>query len=167
MCSGKSTLGRALARRLGRRFVDLDEYIEDVTGMTVSEIFATHGEPEFRRIESEALASVSGGTSAVVAVGGGTPCFGDNMSRMNDTGTTVWLQAPVGRLLERLRLGADQRPLVAGKTDAELERFVAASLAGRNPYYALAQWQFDSSTLENSVQIAESVERFIDQIINQ
>ena len=164
MCSGKSTLGRALACALGCEFIDLDDVVEKQAGRTISEIFATDGEASFRRMESEALRSVLN-RRAIIALGGGTPCHGDNMDVINKAGLSVLLEAPVPRLVERLLLGGDKRPLVAGKSADELTRFVTSALATRAPHYNKAACRFDSSRLENENEINESVNRFITQIL--
>ncbi len=169
MCSGKSTLGRALARALGTDFIDLDDYIESRQGRTIAEIFAADGEAAFRQAEADALDEViaaSGRSRQVIALGGGTPCRPGVMDRLNDAGMAVHLTAPVARLVERLELGAAQRPLVAGKSAGELTAFVTAMLAERNPYYSLARYTFDSSRLEDQAQIDESVARFIATLLS-
>lgn len=164
MASGKTTLGRALAAATGRGFVDLDDYIAGRQGQSVSEIFATMGEDAFRAMEREALSDIIARSDAqlIVACGGGTPCFGDNMDLMSAAGTTVWLDAPVGVLLRRLRLERAGRPLVAGLVGpGELERYVSVNLERRRPYYSRASCRFDSSRLESEAEITDSVGRLI------
>lgn len=164
MASGKTTFGRALAGALGRTFVDLDDYISRQTGMSVSEIFAKHGEARFRQLEREAIETIAnaGDGRSVVACGGGTPCFGDNMTLLNSAGLTVWLDATISTIMRRLREDRGGRPLVA-KLDGggELEAYVADNLRKREPYYSRAHVRFDSSRLENEAEIAESVEKFL------
>ena len=167
MCSGKTTLGRALSCRLGIPFTDLDEYIEERRGCSVSDIFARVGEAGFRAIETEALREICRrGEVAIIACGGGTPCFGDNLDIMRRAGVTVWLDADLDRLAERLAVGADQRPLARGKSLDELRDFIADTLAKRRPYYSRAELRLDASRLEDERQIAESVDSFI-TLLNQ
>lgn len=93
MGSGKTTLGKPLAARLGYRFIDLDKAIEEGEGSTVGEIFAVRGEAHFRTLEHKYLQNiVSHGGDLVVSTGGGTPCFGGNMELMNASGVTVYFK---------------------------------------------------------------------------
>ncbi len=170
MASGKTTLGQALAQATGRRFIDLDQYIEQTAGKTVSRIFADSGEQAFRDMETAALATIAADCDQdlIIACGGGTPCFGNNIDIMNTAGVTVWLVAPTDVIVRRLLLAAGQRPLVAGFDDPEeLTRFVNSNLEARSPFYGRAAHRFDSSLLESEDQIAQSVSRFVEQIINR
>lgn len=169
MASGKTTLGRALADATKRSFVDLDDYIEARQGQTISRIFATLGEAAFRDMEREALAEIVAATDRqlVVACGGGTPCFGDNMEVMDRAGVTVMLEAPLEVILRRLRLERSKRPLVASLDgDGELEQYVRVNLDRRRPYYSRAAHVFDSSRLESVEEIDQSVRDFIAQILD-
>ena len=170
MCSGKSTLGRALAYRLGCNFIDLDDEIERRAEMSISDIFSRHGQECFRKMESETLADViknNDGAMTIVAVGGGTPCFGDNMNLMKEAGTTVLLEAPVERLVERLLLGQEKRPLVAEKSPEEIHQFVIEALANRRSFYERASHRFDASRLEDETIINQSVDQFIEKFLKQ
>lgn len=170
MASGKTTLGEALAASTGRRFVDLDRYIEQSSGKTVSRIFAEHGEHSFRDMETKALAALAGDCDdgLIIACGGGTPCFGDNMDIMNAAGVTVWLVAPTEVIIRRLLLDRANRPLVAGFDDEnKLRDFVDTALEARTSFYCRATHRFDSSFLESEQQITQSVNRFVEQIINR
>lgn len=119
MGAGKSTVGRRLARRLGWRFIDLDEAVERRAGRTVAEIFADAGESEFRRREAETLRHLDDVEAAVVATGGGAVSSAENRRWMRRRGVSVWLDAPLPLLLERLRRGDPaQRPLFVGEEEA-------------------------------------------------
>lgn len=161
MGCGKSTLGKGLAARCDIRFIDLDDYIEQSRGMAIKEIFASEGEAAFRELERKMLLEVSGMENAVVACGGGTPCFGDNMELMNARGITVLLRTSHARLLERLKRGRAKRPLIAGLDDDELDRFIAEQLERRMPHYSKAQEVFDSTLLEDENQIEQKCAAFI------
>ena len=120
MASGKTTFGKALSKKKNLRFIDLDEYIEQSEGMSISDIFREYGEEGFRKIERKALLAVADMQSTVIACGGGTPCFFDNMEVMNDAGTTLFLKASIPVLVERLHMENAKRPLVAGKSREEI-----------------------------------------------
>lgn len=167
MCSGKTTLGEALARRLAVRFIDLDDAIERSCGMSVSEIFRLKGEKGFREIEVQMLHRVlNENPDGVIALGGGTPCTPGVMEMLNHMGITVWLEADLDRLIPRLMQGRSVRPLLQGlETEEEMKLFVKDKLALRNPYYSKAGHQFNSSFLENESEIEASVNRFIKTIL--
>ena len=113
MAAGKSTVGRLVAKRAGRRFVDLDEEVERRAKKSVAEIFRSEGEPGFRWREAEALAALAVMPGLVVACGGGAPCHGDNLTRMRRSGVVIALDASLAELLRRAALpGAPERPLL-------------------------------------------------------
>src|SRR3990167_8924111 len=102
MGSGKSSCGEKLAQELNIHFTDLDTELEKKTGLSVAELFTQKGEPWFREQEHSLLRQVSERDDQVIACGGGTPCFYDNMEFMNSHGITVYLKMSVKGLLERL-----------------------------------------------------------------
>jgi shikimate kinase len=125
MGAGKTTLGRRLARRLSRPFIDSDQQIEARTGRTVREIFEADGESAFRALETEALAEALATTSpSIVAAAGGTVLRDVNRDRMRANGTVIWLRADPGELAERVRNGS-HRPLLAEDPEATLHRLAA------------------------------------------
>ena len=139
MGCGKSTLGLKLAGELDLTFIDLDKYLEERNYKTVPQIFSEFGEEGFRLRERRALEEVSEFTDVVVATGGGAPCFYDNMELMNRTGITVFLDIETSIIAERLIKSKTERPLIAGKSKAELVRFIQESLKKRKPFYEQAQ----------------------------
>lgn len=160
MCSGKSTLGDALARECSMAYADLDDMVEEMAGMPVPRIFAAKGEEEFRRIERRALERACSLTDTVVATGGGTPCAPGAMELMNACGVTVHLHANIGRLAERMMEGRDKRPLLAGIDSEDGMAALAQQLLGRrSASYEKAALSFDSSMLETEQQIADSAKR--------
>lgn len=162
MGCGKTTFGRALANRLGRQFIDLDFYIEQRFHASVASIFAERGEEGFRRLEWEMLHEVAEFSDVVVACGGGTPCFFDNMDYILSKGKVVWLDTSVERILTRVRKKLEKRPLLAGKNEEELRSFIAGGMEERRIYYSRAHIRTDSYHLENARQIDDTVSRFID-----
>ena len=157
MGCGKTTLGEVLARQMGVRFIDLDEYIEAQQSMSVVEIFDELGEGRFRELERAALKEVAAMTDVIVGCGGGTPCHGDNMSLMNALGTTVWLTTSPERITDRLLLPEQKskRPKIVNLEDDAVLSLVRDELTVRAPFYKQAQLQFDSTDIET----AEATER--------
>lgn len=139
MGCGKSYTGTRLAERLGLPFIDLDAKIERSAGKTINDLFAHDGEAAFRALEAKTLRATAEAPPAVVATGGGAPCYHDGMDWMNDHGATIFLDPPLEVLLARLEEGRDHRPLL--QTGAALEDFVATKLAIRRPVYEEAQIQ--------------------------
>lgn len=135
MGSGKSTLGKKLCEEMDVPFIDIDTKIEDSEGKSVSEIFRERGEEYFRKLESEALRKTARTRNAVIATGGGAPCFNGNMKWMNENGITVYLKAEPGELYHRLLKERETRPLIASLGDVALFDFILSSLAHREPYY--------------------------------
>jgi shikimate kinase len=130
---GKSTVGRAVADRLGRRFVDTDDEIVRWTGRSIPELFAAHGEPGFRDLERQVVEELARLHDLVIALGGGTVLRDDNVASLLLTGVLVRLDAAPEVLLERLGGAHDDRPLLAGD---DLERRLRATLAERELRYA-------------------------------
>lgn len=157
MGAGKTTLGRAFAKAMELQFIDLDWYIESRFHKSIRDIFAERGEEGFRLLERNMLHEVGEFDDVVVSVGGGTPCFFDNMEYMNKQGQTVYLDVPVEVLFRRLKVGKAQRPLLKDKTDEELIAFICQALEQRAPFYGQAYYRFDGSRLESRNQIATSV----------
>ncbi len=117
--AGKTTVGRLLARRLGARFVDVDDVIAKRTGRPAGEILARCGEPEFRRIEATALESAVRGSAAVIATGGGVVTRAANRAVLRRTGLVVWLRVGAAETVRRLARGRSRPALTTLSLAAE------------------------------------------------
>lgn len=159
MGAGKTTLGKAFAKKLDIPFIDLDWYIEERFHKTVGELFTERGETGFRELERNILHEVAEFENVVISTGGGAPCFFDNMEFMNRTGKTVFLNVHPDILFQRLRVAKQQRPILQGKQDEELKDFIIQALEKRAPFYKQAQYIFDADELEDRSQIDTSVHR--------
>jgi shikimate kinase len=118
MAAGKTTVARALAKRLGWRAVDIDETVEARERMSVADIFARHGEPYFRMAERAALTEQVGERHVVVATGGGTFVEPQNRSIINGDGLSIWLDIPLDRALARVPANG-RRPLATDRESFE------------------------------------------------
>ena len=128
MGAGKTAVGRALARRYGLEHIDLDWRIEQRFRTKIADMFAEIGEEGFRLRERNMLHEVMQMEDVIVSVGGGTPCFFDNMEQMNAAGRTIYLKCGVDVLTERIMRSQNKRPVVANKTKEELMKFVVNRL---------------------------------------
>lgn len=147
MGSGKTTYGKLMAKELNLTFIDLDVYIESEERKTIDQIFKEIGEEGFRLLEKKALRAVSEIENVILATGGGTPCFFDNMEFMNSKGQTIYLRTSVRELRDRLKMSKSKRPLISGKDLRELEDFIAENLEKREPYYLKAKYILDTDDL--------------------
>lgn len=164
MAGGKTTFGKALAEELHYPFIDLDEYIENNQGKNISQLFADAGESEFRRIEKDALhevAAIDG--NLIVACGGGTPCYFDNMDFINQNGISLFLEASTPVLVERLQASNASRPIMAGKTDDEIREKVLTQLRDRLPFYLEAKLKWSGDELNSPQEVKENVKSFISE----
>lgn len=148
MGSGKSTLGRRLAKYAGLQFIDMDNYIEERNYKTIPQIFAEEGEAEFRKKERKALEELTEFTNVVIATGGGAPCFFNNIDVMNSTGKTVYLNIDPEILADRLIHSKTDRPLIKGKSHKELVEFIDETLSERNKFYEQAIYQITKPEID-------------------
>ncbi len=158
MGCGKSTLARKIARRLGVEAVDTDRAVEEREGATVADIFRYEGEERFREVEREVLERlIADPATRVVSTGGGLPLWRDNMARMNEAGTTVYLRRSAEQIARRLSpYGRQKRPRLRGLSDGELVGFMARDIAEREPCYAQARWVFACDALSDD-EVAEKI----------
>lgn len=137
MGSGKSTLGRLLAHRLGQEFVDTDDLIQKRARKTIAEIFRSEGEAHFRKLETLCIAEVAQQKNLVVALGGGAPIKEENWRMLKNTGLSIYLRVSPQTALARTKDGPD-RPLIAGRNHREKLESIKRLLNLREPYYSRA-----------------------------
>lgn len=137
MGSGKSTIARLLSEKLQLNSFDLDYVIEEKEGLTISNIFKDKGEVYFRKSETQHLTSfLQQQKSYILSLGGGTPCYGNNMELLKQNGIiTIYLKASINELYNRLETEKSKRPLLANKTNEEMKDFIAKHLFERNVFY--------------------------------
>ena len=155
MGAGKSTIGRRLALRLGLRFLDADVEIEVAhAGMTIPEIFATHGEPYFRDGEARVIARLLDGGPAVIATGGGAFMREETRNRIRDKAVSIWLKADVDVIMKRVRRRAD-RPLLQTEDPVAT---VSRLLEQREPVYQTADLTIASRDVPHDRVVDECIE---------
>lgn len=146
MGSGKSWLGSQVAQLSHRPFVDLDTALEQQEGCSIAALFRNGSEELFRAKERECLLSLPL-HNHIVAVGGGTPCYADNMQWMNQRGFTIYLEVSTEELYRRLVSQTESRPLLRGLTGAALKRFIEDMLQVRNVFYRQAKFCLKADAL--------------------
>lgn len=152
MGSGKTYWGKIWAKQMGLTFYDLDEVIEAGQGKTIAQIFEKDGEEHFRGIETIALQSFAEKKDCIIACGGGTACFNDNMQWMNNNGTTIYLSALPQYIFNSVAAEKDKRPLIKKINEAELLFFIEQKLKEREPFYKQAKFILPVDELdENSL----------------
>jgi len=145
--SGKSTLGKKLAKKLGWGFFDLDARITETTAISPARWIEQSGEPAFREIESQTLRALDLSADAVVSCGGGTPCFNDNLGWMKQNGICLFIDLPLKTIFDRLtqKDGINSRPLVSGENPMlQLEQLWKK----RKPFFEQIDWWEDGLTVD-------------------
>lgn len=148
MASGKSTVAKKLANKLGVAFVDLDKEVAKEAGMSIPEIFKQKGELGFRKIERKALRTWLNKEDFVMACGGGTPCFFESMDEMNGAGTTVYLKMSPKAIVDRVQSAKEERPILKGLNTERMLEKVTGQLEKREPFYARAEWTINGLNLD-------------------
>ncbi|MGG9960597.1 shikimate kinase [Ferruginibacter sp. SUN106] len=139
MGNGKTYWGKLWAAESGLEFFDLDHVIEKEEQKTIAAIFEENGEAYFRQKETDVLKTFSQKTNCIIACGGGTPCFNNNMQWMNDNGTTVYLAATPADIFKRVIGEQAKRPLIKDLSPDELIIFIEKKLQERAPVYNTAK----------------------------
>ncbi|MDO6597748.1 shikimate kinase [Oceanihabitans sp. 2_MG-2023] len=155
MASGKSHFGKKIANILDYEFIDLDDFIEKEENATISDVFSRKGEIYFRKMEHESLKKViATNKKAVISLGGGTPCYANNMNLLLNTSNvkTIYLQVSIPNLVERVINETDKRPVISHlKTKEELMEFIGKHLFERLAYYSEAEFTIDANKTENEI----------------
>lgn len=156
MGSGKTFWGTRLSKKLNIPFFDLDEKVTESTGMSINEIFAREGEEFFRQVEKNTLHTITENNETfVMACGGGTPCYFNNIDYMNRTGTTVWISTTIEKLFERLIKERSDRPLLKNLSDDQVKSFIIKKFSDRKIFYEQADVVID----DDSVNVDHLVEK--------
>ena len=147
MGTGKTFWTQKLAKKLKIGGYDLDFLIESHEEKSIAEIFSDDGEPYFRRTEAKILRWFKEKKAFVLATGGGTPCFLENMDWMNSQGVTIWIDEPINIIVERLIPEKTHRPLIKDLSDNELHQFLSNKLIERYPFYQRATHHLQGITI--------------------
>ncbi len=154
MGTGKTVAGKSLARRLKMKFVDIDDLIEEREGMKISDIFASKGEPYFRKAEREIIKEVSAQSGLVIAAGGGAVVDEENVKNLKSSGVMVCLAATPDKIFERTK-GHAHRPLLNVSDPREK---ISELLTKRAEYYARADHRIDTTALSIDEVVRKIVE---------
>ena len=150
MGSGKTYWGNLWAKKSGLPYFDIDEIVEEQQKKTIAKIFAEDGEDHFRDLETAALRSFAEKENAIVASGGGTPCYNDNITWMNDNGTPVYLRSSPENILKRLIAEKQKRPLIKNLQDEELLFYIKEKIKERELFYNRAKIILDVDELSQN-----------------
>jgi shikimate kinase len=150
MGSGKSYWTKKIAKWIKSAGYDLDHLIEMNEEKTISEIFAEDGEEQFRKMEAKILRWFKEKKKYVLATGGGTPCFQDNMAWMKKEGIVIWLDESVEVIVKRLIDEKAHRPLIANLNEEELTKFIQGKLIERHSFYSQANYRLSSDQITDT-----------------
>ncbi len=149
MGSGKTHWGEIWAARHRHNFIDLDDAIEQEEQNSVTDIFEKKGEDYFRQKEAIMLRALDKHDNVIIACGGGTACFFDNISWMKNNGTVIFLEAPPATILNNILTQESKRPLVKNLNEAELLFFIEQKLKERIEYYSQAHFTMQAEKLDD------------------
>ena len=153
MGSGKTSFGKKLAKHLMFDFYDLDNEVEKQESLSVSTIFNQNGEEYFRQIERDCLKQIITKNNFVLATGGGTPYYFNNMDLINKAGLSIYLYMNSKAILNRLQNSKSERPLIKGMQSKELELFINEKLSLREQYYNRSHIKLNSIGISTEMAI--------------
>jgi len=160
MASGKSIIAKMLSEKIDLKYIDLDLYIEKKEGKIISKIFKTNGEIYFRLLENACLLELLlSNENFILSVGGGTPCYANNMELINKHAQSIFLKASINTIYTRIIVEKEKRPLIAAIENNRLKEFIAKHLFERNIFYELANYHLKVDDL--------SVDEIIENIVIQ
>ncbi len=161
MATGKSAIGRMLAKSLNRNFFDIDQNIEDRYHIKIYEIFEKYGEEKFRDIEHEEIKKIDSKSNNIISTGGGAFTFKRNYSILNKIGLTIWLNTNKNTIIERLKKNINNRPLLK---DVEIETYISSLLLKRIPLYSKANLTITSknySKIEMKKKVLFEIKKYL------
>ena len=164
MGSGKSYIGKWLSEKFNLNFLDLDQFIEDSTQLSIPQIFSSNGEEGFREQEANLLRKTTDFNQYIISCGGGTPCFHDNMKWIKNHGISIYLKTSEELLFKRLNNQKTGRPLISSMSDDDLRHFISIKISEREKFYEQAdylylQWDDNNTLIDLEKFIADKLQR--------
>ena len=153
MGSGKSSIGKQLAKELNIKHIDLDNLIEESENITIPDIFNNSGETYFRKLEEKYLKETIKEDNILVSTGGGTPTTHGLMDVMNNIGETIYLECCTETLFERLRQDKEKRPMISNLSEENLKIFIEKTLSERKMFYEKSEHIFYNNTEKEKIEI--------------
>lgn len=148
MGSGKTRTGRLLASKLGYEFMDIDQLFEERFRISIRDFFRKYDEKAFRKLEHDLLEQTIHHDDVVYSMGGGTPCFYDNMELLKKYGLTIYIKMPPVSLFQRLQAARKQRPVLHEMSSDSLIGHIQEQLSQREPFYLQAEITVDGINLD-------------------
>ena len=158
---GKTSMGKRLAKKTKFTLIDLDKYLSAKENTSVTKIFEEKGETFFRELESKYLQEISNTTAKniIVSVGGGTPCFHNNINHMLSTGHVVYLNTPVETIFLRVKKKDSKRPLFSNLPDDQLKEKINSLVQQREPFYAQAHHNVHTANKSDEAIMGEIIKK--------
>jgi shikimate kinase len=148
MSSGKTRFGMELGEKTGYRFIDTDGLFEERYRISILDFFKKYNEESFRKIEKELLLETLTYQDAIIATGGGTPCFFNNIDIIKRNGISIYLKMDINSLVNRLAIVRKKRPLLQNRTVSDLESYIRIQIAERELFYSQADFTVDAENIK-------------------